>query len=287
MPAISRLLALQGADRPFQQQLRSLADVGQRRLQFVRDVTQESLALLRHLEQPLSQPLDLAAEGLEVRRRTPDVHGFEQAAVPEVADGAVDVADRPADEQREYECETERDRGEGCALPQQASSDPLGLLLHADQFPVDLLGRQQRESSRVAGERAEFAEYLGADRGLGRVESVGDEVGPATDLVDDFIACLVARKRRDPFEDCRHAAMVLVEDGLEFRSPKQLVEARGTFHGRHLPDQGLAVARGLYAMDDEALAGFRQAGHFQGGTDDAREQRQRDQQQADQDQAAE
>ena len=60
------LVGVELAHRAIHQQFRPLADVRERRLQLVRHVSQEAVALVRELEQPLAQPLELAAEALEV-----------------------------------------------------------------------------------------------------------------------------------------------------------------------------------------------------------------------------
>ena len=77
------LAGLQLADRAVHQQLGALADVGQRRLQLVRHVAQEAVALLRQLEQAVAQPLELVAEALQVDR-------------PADRDFAGEIAARPA-----------------------------------------------------------------------------------------------------------------------------------------------------------------------------------------------
>ena len=53
-------------DRAVHQQLGALADIGERRLQFMRHVAQEAVALLRQIEQSHPQPFELVPEALEV-----------------------------------------------------------------------------------------------------------------------------------------------------------------------------------------------------------------------------
>ena len=62
------LARIERADRAVHQQLGALADVGERRLQFVRHVAQEPVALLRQLQQAPAQPLELLAEAAQVHR---------------------------------------------------------------------------------------------------------------------------------------------------------------------------------------------------------------------------
>ena len=62
------LVVVERADRAVQQQVGSLADIGQRSLQFVRHVPQEAIPLHRDLEQPRAQPLELASQGGEIGR---------------------------------------------------------------------------------------------------------------------------------------------------------------------------------------------------------------------------
>ena len=55
------LSAVKRTDRAIHQQLGAFADVSQRRLEFMRHVAQEAVAILRQLEQATAQPFELLA----------------------------------------------------------------------------------------------------------------------------------------------------------------------------------------------------------------------------------
>ena len=93
---------VQGSDRAVHEQFRALADVGERRLQFVRHVAQEAVAFLGEVEQAQAQPFELRAEAFQVARPGHFDRARESAAA-ELADRAVDGAQRAADGQRERE----------------------------------------------------------------------------------------------------------------------------------------------------------------------------------------
>src|SRR5207244_270817 len=97
---------------PVHQELRALADIRERGLQLMRYVPEEPIALVRQIEQTLPQPLELAAEALEVvGTRHRDRIG--EGALAELADGAVELAQRPADAEGEDEDGDERERPGG------------------------------------------------------------------------------------------------------------------------------------------------------------------------------
>ena len=93
---------LQLAHGAVHQQFGALADIRQRRLQFVRHVAQEAVAFLRQLEQPQAQPFQLTAQALQIGRSA-DGDGPVQRAAAQFADGAVDLPQRPAHAQREQQ----------------------------------------------------------------------------------------------------------------------------------------------------------------------------------------
>ena len=112
------LSALQLTDRAVHQEFGALANIRQRRLQFMRHVSQESILFLREIEQPHPQPLELRREPLQVRRAA-DGDRPREGAAAELVDGAVDGADRPAEEIRKNAHDREGHRHEQQGLPEQ------------------------------------------------------------------------------------------------------------------------------------------------------------------------
>src|SRR6267378_8161344 len=98
---------------------------------------QETVALVRELEQPLAQPLELPTQALEVVRPG-DLDLVGESALAELADGAVKLPPRPADAECEYEHRDDGERQERCGLPQQALARLLGLLFQCGHFRVHL-----------------------------------------------------------------------------------------------------------------------------------------------------
>jgi len=66
--ATSRWLESSSPTAPSISKLRAFADVGKGRLELMRHMPQETVALVRELEQPLAQPLELPSQALEVVR---------------------------------------------------------------------------------------------------------------------------------------------------------------------------------------------------------------------------
>ena len=128
---------VQGSDRSVHEQFRALADVGERRLQFVRHVAQEAIAFLREIEQAQAQPFELRAEALQVAR-SGHFDGARERAAAELADGAVDGAQRPADGQRERQDGDQRERRQQRGLPEQPPLRARGLPLQFREARVDL-----------------------------------------------------------------------------------------------------------------------------------------------------
>src|SRR6185503_10059211 len=101
------LLNVELADGAVEQQLRALADVRERRLELVRHVPQELVLLVSRLLEPMTQPFELSPERLDVVRAA-DGDRLAEVALAELANGAVDLAQRPPDEQQEQTDEDER-----------------------------------------------------------------------------------------------------------------------------------------------------------------------------------
>ncbi len=152
---------VQGSDRPVHEQFRALADVGQRRLELVRHVAQKPVSFLRQVEQAQPQPFELRAEPLEVAR-TGHFDRARKRAAAELADGAVDGAQRPADGQGQRQDGDQGQRHQQRGLPEQPLLRAGGLPLQLRQPHVDLL------VAAVDDVVGEIAEPLEARRGWRR-----------------------------------------------------------------------------------------------------------------------
>src|SRR6185437_10531086 len=126
------------AHRAIHEQLRAFPDVGEGSLELVGHVAEESIALLRELEQPQAQPFELLAQALEVMR-TSDADRIADVAVADVVDHAVDVPQGTADDQRQREDGNQGERQEQRGLPEQPCPRAIGLALERGDLGVDLL----------------------------------------------------------------------------------------------------------------------------------------------------
>src|SRR5690606_7850846 len=91
------LTPVEGAGYLVVQQLDTLAQRGERRLELVRDVAQDRYLVLLEGAQALAQPVELPPEVLEVAR-PPHLRNVAHVALAERADGARELANRPVDE---------------------------------------------------------------------------------------------------------------------------------------------------------------------------------------------
>src|SRR6185369_17372581 len=99
-----------------EQELGALTDVRERRLQLMRHVAQKLVLLVGRFFEPMPQPLELTAQRLDVVRAA-DGDRPAEVAFSELANRAVDLAHRPADEQQEQHYENERPGNQGRGLP--------------------------------------------------------------------------------------------------------------------------------------------------------------------------
>src|SRR5882724_5311041 len=124
------LAALQLADRAIHQEFGPFAYVCERRLQFMRHMSQKSVLFLRQIQQTASEPFQLRRQALEVGRSA-DGDGPGKRAAPELADGAVDRANGPAEQVGEYAHHRHCQGYEQQRLPKQIALRTLGRELQA------------------------------------------------------------------------------------------------------------------------------------------------------------
>ena len=99
-----------------------------------------------------------------------DRDGLVEPAVSDVADGLVDLPDRPGEEHREHHDQCDRDRHQRGGLPEQPSAHGLGLGLQLLELAVGLAARQARQLPGVACELVELPQACGR-RAAGDCES--------------------------------------------------------------------------------------------------------------------
>ena len=282
------LVGIELSHGPVHQELGALADVCERGLQLMRYVPEEPIALVRQLEQTLPQPLELAAEALEiVGARHRDRIG--EGALAELADGSVELAQRPADAEGEDEDGDERERQEGRRLPQEAIACVERLRFECRHLAVDLgialLGdplderRQLRETARKIGGRGGAAARRSAHDGEADTPLQPSELLERLCRVGGGVqAQLLARRAQERIL----RAVKLEERGIR----EHLIQARRALEGSHLREQLLAGARARDALDHDLLAPVRQITDLEHRGQDGDQERHGDERQPDQHQAA-
>ena len=169
------LIGVELAHRAIHQQLGAFADIGERRLQFMRHVSQKAVALVREIEQTAAQPFELAGEALQVHR-TRHRDGPREGAAAELADGAVQLAQRPAHRKRQAQDGDQRHRQQQGRLPPQPAVRAPGLRLERRDLSIDL---------RVALLRDLAARALSSLKRRGSSVAIGREPGSGQQTVAD------------------------------------------------------------------------------------------------------
>ena len=127
------LLRRQPAADVVAQELRAFAHRGQRRLELVRDVAQETRLLLLELVQARAQPLEALPQVADVLRAV-HLDRVREVGGAHLPDRRVELADRTRDQHREHDGE----RAARCATVASASVQPLlAALLRRLLQPLD------------------------------------------------------------------------------------------------------------------------------------------------------
>src|ERR1700681_3137840 len=160
---------LELADRTVHQQLGALADIGERCLQFVRQMPQEAVALLCQLQQPGAQPFELVPEPLKVHRAI-DYDAIGKITAPQLTDGAVDLPQWPAQTQREQQYHDHDQRQQQRRLEKQLALRLVGAAAQFAGFDIDLLIVQGGDAVGQIAQQHERLRQLGrltgGNRGL-------------------------------------------------------------------------------------------------------------------------
>ena len=265
------LVGVELADRAVHQQLRALADVRERRLQLVRHVPQEAVALVRELEQALAQPLELAAEALQVVGAV-DRDRIGEGALAELADGAVELA--AAAGRRRGSARTPRPPRAAAAVP-PATAGAGARPACAPRAPrprrppgrcsAAPRARRARTAARSAPERSDSAS---ARLGPGVLMTRGADA--LLQLPSSSSVC-ARRAAGEALQLLARGAQALVLGAVqveELRVVQHLVEARGALERGDLAEQRLAGARARDALDDDLLAGLGEIADLQHGGQD-------------------
>src|SRR5882672_73367 len=274
------------AGGPLDQQLRSFAKRRQGRLQLVRNVAQEQALLLLEFDQPLSQPVEPAAQVFQVRRPAdPDI-ALELAGA-EAPDSLVELADGSSDEERDSDRKEypERDR-RGELQPEDAlrarARAPHGFHLAVDQgvARIEHVPRQPRQHQvafherLLFGRRLRFAEQLFVERLLlvdGGVELV------QLRLVERLQGQLAGVRL-----EVRSQPSIILE---EFLVVEDEILTHDPFERRGLLDQEPAAARGLRRLRNRGLALTCELLDVHRGVVKSHDERRRDEREGEQQQA--
>ena len=267
------------AHRPVHEELGALPDIGERGLELMRHMTEEAVALLRDLHQPQAQPFELLAEALQVVRPA-DGNRITDAAVADLADRAVDLPQRPPDDEGQSDDLDQGHRQESRRLPEEPGAGAIGLALQREDFSVDLRIALLRDLVDKGAERRELPRELRCIRHRGacrrrqhRYANVVLDVGK--------VRKRLTRCRRGVYVEfcagCGKRLVFLLVRLQELGIVQDVVKTRCALQGRDLTEQLLARARGGDALDDDLLAGCRQGADLKSGGDDRDQERQGEQ----------
>src|SRR5579862_9469483 len=282
------LIGIELTDRPIHQQLGPFADVGERRLQLMRHVTQEAIALLRELEQTLPQPFELPPEALEVVRAA-DRDGIAERAFAELADAAIQLAQRPADAEREHEHRDDRQWQQQRGLPYQPLARLERTRLQGGDLGIDLGIALLRDALDEGGELVEALGEIrcGARAAAGR--RAHDRCAGALLKLAELHQGEARIAGGETLQLLARCAQMLILRAVELEElgVVEYVEETGRpFEGGNLSEQRLAGARPGDALDDDLLAGFGQITDLEHRGQDRDEQRHSDQRHSEEHQSA-
>ncbi len=286
------LVGVQLAHGAVHEQLRAFADVGERRLELMRHVSQEAVPLVREIEQALAQPFELAAEALQVvRARDGDLVG--EGALAELADGTVELPQRPAHGDGQDEDRDDGQRHQQRRLPEQA---PARAPVSAPRGP-----RPRRRSARCSAPRRCRRALLscGEVRATGPRPLLASRYRRAWTCTAARMFCCSCPTSLQGLRALRCVACrceLLARAGQarilravqieQLRVVQHVVEARGALERGDLTEQLLAGAGGRDALDHDLLTGVGQRADLQGGGQDGDQKRHGDQRQAEEHQSA-
>ena len=277
------LVGIELAHRSVHQQLRAFADVGKGRLELVRHVAQETVALVCELEQPLAQPLELPPQALEVvRPGDRDLVG--ESALAELADGAVKLPQRPADAECEHEHRDDGERQERCGLPQQALARLLGLLFQCGHFRVHLGVALLGYALDHGGQLREAARQVRSGRGAGAGGRGHDREADASLQYPELVerpAGIVRGLKVQLLAGGGQAFILGAVQVEELRVAEHVVQARRALEGCDLPEQRLAGTRAGDALNDDFRTRVGEIADLQHGGEKGDQERHGDQRQAD------
>ncbi len=248
----------------------------------------EAVALVGELEQPLAEPLELPAQALEVMR-TGHGNRVGEGALAELADGTVQLPQRPAHAEGEHEHRDHRERQERCGLPQQALASLLGLLFQRGHFRVHLGVALLRNPFHQRGQLRETAGQVRGDGSAAARRRAHDRVAEASLQHPDLVERLAGVAGGLRVQLLARGPQALIQGAVlveELAVAQHVVQARRALEGCDLPEQRLAGARAGDALDDDFRPPVRQVADLQHGGEKGDQQRHGDQRQADEHQSS-
>src|SRR5690606_3924507 len=153
------LTRLQAAGGAFGEELRTLAQGGQRRLQFVRDMAQKLRLLFLQLLQTLAQPDQLLAQ-LDQIVRPLDHDTFMQTALAQSQNAGLDLRNRTRQQMRKAGHDQQRHRHHHEQLQARAVLRLLGLRLERTGLAVNHGARMQEHGAARGGQLGKLLVHL-------------------------------------------------------------------------------------------------------------------------------
>ena len=207
-----------------------------------------------------------------------------EGAPAELADGAVELPQRPAHPQGQHEHRDHGERQQRRGLPQQALARLQGLLCQRGHLHVHLGVALLRDALHQGRQLRETAGQVGGDRSAVAWGRAHDRVAQAPLQHPDLLerAAGVAGGLRVQLLACGAQALVLRAVQLEeLRIGEHVVQARRALERGDLPEQRLAGARAGDALNDDFRARVCEIADLQHGGENGDQERHGDQRQAD------
>src|SRR5882672_7716286 len=240
---------------PLDQQLGSFTKRCQRRFQLVRDVPQEQALLLFALDQPLTQPIEPAAQVFQVRRPADPYVAFELAGA-EAPDRLVELADRSRDEKSDPDGEEYAKRYRRRQLQPERALRALARASHGFHLAVDQgVARVEHVPRQLRQHHVAFYERLLVGRRLRFAEQLFVEPLLLVDRVVELVKLRLVERLQGQLAgirlEIRPQPSVVIE---EFLVVEDEVLAHHPFERGGLLDEEPAAARGLRRLRNRGLA---------------------------------
>jgi len=216
----------------------------------------------------------LRRQALQVGR-SGDGDGPGEGAATQFADGAIDGANGPAEQIREYTDHRQRHGHQQQRLPQKVLLGALCGALQAGQLAIDLLSDAIRNLGCLVGELWKGVDDIGHLLRIGsRQPQFGRQLLGRRLQGTRIGLRLLVEGQGEQLVDGGDEAVVAARVAIEHLViADDLIQARLALERVQFLEHALIVARALHAVHDQFLAAHAEAVHLHGAVDDGKQQR--------------